>query len=51
MHAETKKKKRCDQLAVAAARKPDLPVDTGYQPEDSADESNPAPDPFTPPLF
>lgn len=50
-HADTPENKRCDQLAVAAARKPNLPVDTGYQPETAEDENNPAPDPFTPPLF
>ncbi len=32
-HAETVENNRCDQLAVAAASLPNLPADSGYQPE------------------
>jgi ribonuclease HI len=33
-HADTVENERCDRLAVAAARKPNLPVDTGYEQDD-----------------
>lgn len=32
-HAGDELNERCDRLAVAAARQPDLPVDRGYQPD------------------
>ena len=33
-HADTVENERCDRLAVAAARKPNLPVDAGYEQDD-----------------
>jgi ribonuclease HI len=37
-HADTPENQRCDKLAVAAAKKPNLPADAGYE---RADEAKP----------
>ncbi|NSW53889.1 MAG: ribonuclease HI [Anaerolineae bacterium] len=33
-HADTPENQRCDRLAVAAAKKPNLPADAGYEKDD-----------------
>ena len=35
-HSGNPENERCDELAVQAARQPDLPADSGYQPEKAA---------------